>query len=98
MDTAQIDLNRELMLDGNAVGGLFDELFGEEMTTAPGECAHCGHVADLGAFLAFTQGPGIVLRCPACEEIVLRIVKTDRFVYLDARGLTYLRLARRDLS
>jgi hypothetical protein len=45
--------------------------------------------------LAFTQAPGAVLRCPACENIVLRIVETDTAFYLDARGATYLRLEKR---
>ena len=33
-------------------------------------------------------------RCPACEQVVFRIVKTIDAIYLDARGATYLRLAR----
>ncbi len=86
-------MNRELMLDGNAVAGVLHGIFGTEMTTVPGECAHCGHVAEIGALLAFTQGPGIVLRCPTCENIVVRIVQTPDAIYLDARGATYLRLS-----
>jgi len=31
------DLNRELMLDANAVAGIFHEIFGTEMTAAPTE-------------------------------------------------------------
>jgi len=44
--------------------------------------------------LAFTQGPGIVLRCSGCENIVIRIVQTPDAIYLDARGAVYLRLNR----
>ena len=94
MDSATVDLNRELMLDGNAVGGLLHDLFGDEMTAMPAECAGCGNVAPLGALLAFTQAPGIVLRCPECEQIIMRIVKTDRAIYLDARGARYIRFTR----
>ena len=32
----------ELMLDGNAVAGLLQEVFAVEMTTAVGTCASCG--------------------------------------------------------
>ena len=32
----------ELMLDGNAVAGLLQEVFAAEMTTATGTCAGCG--------------------------------------------------------
>ncbi len=90
------NVNRELMLDGNAAAGILLEVFGADMTTVPGECANCGNVAEIGALLAFTQAPGLVLRCPACESVVVRIVTTPDSVYLDARGATYLRLARRN--
>jgi hypothetical protein len=88
------DINRELMLDANATAGLLYEIFGVEMTAAPTECANCGNEGEIGALLAFVQGPGIVLRCSTCESVVLRIVQTPEAVYLDARGAVYLRLAR----
>ena len=88
------DINRELMLDANAIAGLLFEIFGVEMTASPTECANCGNEAEIGTLLAFTQGPGIILRCSACENVVLRIVQTPDAIYLDARGAVYLRLAR----
>ena len=88
------DINRELMLDANATAGLLYEIFGVEMTASPTECAHCGNEGEVGTLLAFTQGPGIVLRCSACENVVLRIVQTPDAIYLDARGAVFLRLAR----
>src|SRR5512135_1498197 len=88
------DLNRELMLDGNAVAGLLSTIFTTEMTTSLAECASCGRQGELGTLFAFTQAPGIVLRCPACENVVLRITQTPQAYYIDARGAVYLRLAR----
>jgi hypothetical protein len=64
------------------------------MTAAPTECANCGYEAEMGTLLAFTQGPGIVLRCSTCENVVLRIVQTPDAIFLDARGAVYLRLAQ----
>ncbi len=89
------DMNRELMLDANAAAGVLYEIFGVEMTAAPTECANCGNEGAMGELLAFTQGPGIVLRCPTCEGVVLRIVQTPQAIYLDARGAVYLRLKRK---
>jgi hypothetical protein len=89
------DMNRELMVDGNAVAGLLQDVFGLEMTASPAECANCGQVNELGALLTFTQAPGAVLRCPACEEVILRIVETPDAIYLDARGAARIRLQRR---
>ena len=88
------DINRALMLDANATAGLLYEIFGVEMTAAPTECANCGNEGEIGALLAFTQGPGIILRCSICEHVVLRIVQTADEIILDARGAVYLRLAR----
>ncbi len=88
------DMNRELMLDANAAAGLLQEIFGTDMTAAPTECANCGQEGEIGTLLAFTQAPGVVLRCPACEQVVVRITQTPDAFYIDARGAVYLRLAR----
>jgi len=88
------DINRELMLDANATAGLLYEIFGTEITASPTECANCGNQGEIGALLAFTQGPGIVLRCSGCEQVVLRITQLPNEIVLDARGAVYIRLAR----
>ena len=86
------DINRELMLDANATACLLFEIFGTEMTAEPTECANCGNEGEIGTLLAFTHGPGVVLRCSGCESVVLRIVRTPEAIYLDSRGAVYLRL------
>ncbi len=88
------DMNHELMLDANAAAGLLQEIFGTDMTAAPTECANCGQEGEIGTLLAFTQAPGVVLRCPSCESVVVRITQTPDAFYIDARGAVYLRLAR----
>ena len=94
MNNSSPNPDQELMLDANAAAGILQEIFGVEMTAAPSECANCGNEAEVGTLLAFTHGPGFVLRCAACENVVLRIVETPEAIYLDARGAVYLRLAR----
>jgi hypothetical protein len=89
------DPSVELELDGNARAGMFEALFGGDMTAVPGRCAHCHTVNMVGAMRAYTRGPGAVLRCPACDEVVLRVVETDSATYVDARGAAYLRFDRR---
>lgn len=95
MEETTSDMNRELMLDGNSVGGMMYELFAMEMTAVPAECANCGNTAEMGALLAFTQAPGMVLRCPSCESVMLRMVVTPDAIYLDARGSACMRIQRR---
>jgi Family of unknown function (DUF6510) len=92
METEANDPSREMMLDGNAVAGDLMEMFGTEVTANDAECANCGQVHMVGAMLAFTRGPGLVLRCPSCESVMVRLVRTPRGVYLDVRGATYMRV------
>lgn len=82
----------ELMLDGNAVAGLLQELFGAEMTANSAQCAHCGKVSMLGAMLLFGGAMGNVLRCPWCEEVTMRILARNGNFWLDMQGISYLRL------
>jgi hypothetical protein len=94
MENTQTDLVRSLMLDANAAAGILDEIFATDVTACPVECANCGLTGPIGTLLAFTQAPGVVLRCPGCENVVLRIVQTPQAIYLDARGAAFVRLPR----
>jgi Family of unknown function (DUF6510) len=89
------DPSVERELDGNALAGMLEALFGGDMTAVPGRCAHCSTVNMVGAMRVYMRGPGAVLRCPACDEVVLRIVATGEATYVDARGAAYLRFDRR---
>jgi hypothetical protein len=64
----------ELMLDGNAIAGLLQEVFAVEMTTAIGTCGGCGTAGPVGAAHVYL-GAGIVLRCPHCNNVLAKIVK-----------------------
>ncbi len=88
------DISRELTLDANAIAGLLQEIFGSEMTVVPAECAGCGNQAEIGGLLAYIHGPGYILRCPVCKQIVLRIVQTPDSIFIDARGAAYMRFRR----
>ncbi len=66
----------ELMLDGNAIAGLLQEVFAVEMTTAIGTCGGCGAAGPVGAVHVY-RGAGIVLRCPHCNNVLAKIVKND---------------------
>ncbi len=93
MDVDDDDPNRALTLDGNAVAGRLLELFGADMTANDAECAHCGSTHMMGEMIAFTHAPGIVLRCPGCGDIMLRVVETPKGVYLDVRGSALIHVA-----
>ena len=77
-------------MDGNAVGGLLIEAFGREMTLARERCGGCGAVRELGALLAYVDGPGQVLRCPDCGSVLLVAVRIEGRLRLSTRGVTWL--------
>ena len=81
-----------LTLDGNAVAGLLREVFAVEMTTAVGTCANCGASDAIGAVRVY-RGAGIVLRCPHCDNALLKIVRNDARVWIDFRGVRTLEVA-----
>lgn len=82
----------ELRLDGNAVAGALGEVFALEITAAVGTCASCGATAEVGAVVVYAHAPGVVLRCPACTAVLLRLVRGPDRLWLDARGLSRLEL------
>ena len=82
----------KLMLDGNAVAGLLQEVFAVEMTTATGTCDTCGATAAVGALHVF-RGAGFVMRCPYCEAALVTIVKQDTRVRLGFPGVRTLEVS-----
>ena len=79
-------------LDGNAAAGELSSVFAFDITTAAGRCAECGTTKSLAEAHLYMHGPGLVARCPASEHVLLRLVNVDEHVFLDVRGLIYLRL------
>jgi hypothetical protein len=79
------------MLDGNAVAGLLREVFAVEMTTATGTCNGCGASEPIGAVRVFL-GAGTVLRCPHCDNALVKIVKSDDRMWISLTGVQSLEL------
>jgi uncharacterized Zn finger protein len=73
-------------VDGNAAGGAFAEVLGFDVTTAMLTCAGCGHVVAFAESHVYLRGPGIVVRCPSCGDVLARLVQTPTDVWLDLRG------------
>ena len=81
-----------LMLDGNAVAGLLQEMFAREMTTANGTCNACGATNPVGALHVF-RGAGVVMRCPDCDEVLVTIVRGDARIWISFAGVRMLHVA-----
>jgi NAD-dependent SIR2 family protein deacetylase len=77
-------------LDGNAAAGELSRIFAMDVTAAEGQCAHCGAIKRFAEAHLYMQGPGVVARCPVCENVLLRLASVRQRVFLDMRGMTYL--------
>ena len=82
---------RDLVLDGNAIGGLLHELFGTELTAAPCVCAGCGAREEM-ARLDVYIGAGYVVRCHSCDAVMIRIVQGRSRTWIDLSGTASLEL------
>ncbi len=82
----------DLRLDGNAAGGLLGEIFGLEMTTALTTCTGCGSVGPVGTLMVYMHGMGTIIRCPHCDQALIRVAQVRGRYYLDLRGVRVLQL------
>jgi hypothetical protein len=83
----------DLTLDGNAIGGVLQELFGAEMTMAVGVCGSCGTSGYVASIKVYMHAPGIVGRCSHCDAVMLRIVRSETRTWLDLSGTRSIELS-----
>jgi hypothetical protein len=86
----------DLRLDGNAAAGLLGELFAFEITTATAVCDGCDRASPIGALPLYGHQMGSVLRCPACDQVLLALTRPHDEWWLDLRGVRITRIAVTD--
>ena len=77
-------------LDGNAAAGVLREVFTEEMTTSECRCASCHRLSVVGQLLMYGGAMGVVLRCPSCTAVVLRVTSALRGWYVETQGVVHI--------
>ena len=80
----------EMRLDGNAAGGALRQVYARDVTGALATCARCHAEGPVGALLEYGHGMGVVLRCPHCDALMLRVVHARGWVRVDASGIALL--------
>jgi Family of unknown function (DUF6510) len=75
----------DLHTDANGVAGLLGEILAAEPTALQRRCQSCGAENALAAHRAY-HGAGVVLRCPACTDVALRICVRDDALVFEWRG------------
>jgi uncharacterized protein DUF6510 len=94
--TGAIGSEGTAMWDGNLLAGPLSEIFAVDITTAVGRCRGCGSSSTIATLRVHGPQPGLVGRCPGCDDVLLRIVRTPDAVWLDLGGLTSLRIRSAD--
>jgi hypothetical protein len=82
----------DLWRDGTALADPFHDLFRVDVTAAVGRCTGCGRTAPMAEARVFDHAPGVIARCPGCEQVLLRLVRGPGRAWLDLRGLSWLQL------
>jgi len=85
-------LDNDLRLDGNAAGGLLNEIFPFEMTAAEATCGGCGATRPIGGLMLYRHGMGAILRCAVCDTALIRITHIRGCYRLDLSGMSRLRI------
>ena len=88
----------QLRLDGNAAAGVLRNVFVDELTAARGACAACGAVAQIGSQHLYMQtlSPGGVLRCRACEAVLMVFARGGGRFRLGMQGLKWIEVVDSD--
>ncbi|KRF38460.1 DUF6510 family protein [Terrabacter sp. Soil810] len=82
----------EAAYDGNLMAGPLSELFALDVTVAVVRCRGCGSSTEVATLRVYGPEPGLVGRCPGCDDVLLRVVRTPDAVWLDLGGVTSLRV------
>ena len=81
----------EQRLDGNAAAGALGEVFSFEVTTAEYACRGCARAGRLGEAMVYeVRGLGTILRCPGCDNALIRLAQVRGRNLVDLGGTSYL--------
>jgi uncharacterized protein DUF6510 len=83
----------ENKLDGNAAAGMLQEIFPFEMTLVQATCTGCGTTREIGALAVYMHGMGTIVRCPSCDNVLIRVAQTKGRNFLDMRGVRVLQIS-----
>ena len=83
----------ENKLDGNAAAGMLQEIFPFEMTLTQATCTGCGSTNVMGTLAVYMHGMGTVVRCPSCDNVLIRVAQTKGRYWLDMQGVRALQIS-----
>jgi hypothetical protein len=75
------------VLDGNAIAGILEDIFGEDMTTTTATCSGCGRSGPLAETAVYVRAPGVVVRCRHCDTVLAVVVEGRATYCVDLTGI-----------
>lgn len=84
-------------VDGNALAGPLSEVFRTDMTTAVCCCGGCGDTTTLATEMVYgtdALAHGSIVRCRACDDVLITLVETPDRVVVRFPGVTTLTVDR----
>jgi Family of unknown function (DUF6510) len=85
MDAEDMDTD-DMHMDGNASAGMLQQIFLADFTMLEHQCQACGDRNRGGAHRSY-HGAGIVLRCPSCGEVGLKVSPLPGRYVFEMRGV-----------
>ena len=79
------------MLDGNAIAGTLEDIFGADMTLVVSTCGGCGSRGPLAETAVYMRAPGVVMRCRRCENVLVVVIQRGDVYCIDVQGTAELR-------
>jgi hypothetical protein len=84
-------MDDEQRLDGNAAAGALGEVFSFEVTMAEYACGGCESTDRLGGAMVYeVRELGIIVRCPSCDNALIRLAHNRGRHMVDLRGMRSL--------
>lgn len=82
----------ENRLDGNAAAGMMQTIFPFDVTMIEGICANCDATVPLGATAVYMNRMGMIMRCPTCNNTLIRLSFVKGRYMLDMQGMRVLEI------
>ena len=84
-------MDKLLRLDGNVATGTIEERFSFGETMAEYACGGCARAGTLGEAMVYeVRGLGTIVRCPSCDNVLIRLAHNGGRHWVDLRGMRYL--------
>jgi hypothetical protein len=81
----------DLLLGGDAAARLVQQIFIPDVTLAKIRCEACDSVSGIGSLTVYAGPMGAVLKCAACDSVLMRVVDTPHGLWLEMSGTRNVR-------